>query len=112
MIYKGGLDWSGRIPSPWEVFPRESVTLEDYVDHIDHVCQLAGSSEHAAIGGDTDGQGGVPEAPFEIDTVVDYQRVAEVLSARGYKDDDVENVMYRNWQRFFEKWLPSETDRS
>ena len=70
MIYKGGLDWSGRIPSPWEVFPRESVTLEDYVDHIDHVCQLAGSSEHAAIGGDTDGQGGVPEAPFEIDTVV------------------------------------------
>ena len=111
MIYKGGLDWSGRIPSPWEVFPRESVTLEDYVDHIDHVCQLAGSSEHAAIGGDTDGQGGVPEAPFEIDTVVDYQRVAEVLSARGYKDDDVENVMYRNWQRFFEKWLPSETDR-
>ena len=63
MIYKGGLDWSERIPSPWEVFPRDSVTLEDYVDHIDHVCQLAGSSEHAAIGGDTDGQGGVPEAP-------------------------------------------------
>ena len=36
MIYKGGLDWSGHIPEPWEVFPRESVTLEDYVDHIDH----------------------------------------------------------------------------
>ena len=75
------------------------MTLEDYVDHIDHVCQLAGSSEHAAIGGDTDGQGGVPEAPFEIDTVVDYQKIADVLSARGYRDDDVENVMYRNWQR-------------
>ncbi len=110
MIYKGGLDWSGHIPSPWEVFPRESVTLEDYVDHIDYVCQLAGTSEHAAIGGDTDGQGGVPEAPYEIDTVADYQKVADVLSRRGYKTWDVENVMYRNWQRFFEAWLPSEAD--
>jgi membrane dipeptidase len=108
MIYKGGLDWSKDIPQPWEVFPRESVTLEDYVDHIDYVCQLAGNSEHAAIGGDTDGQGGVPEAPYEIDTIVDYQKVADVLSGRGYKHADIENIMYRNWQRFFEKWLPSE----
>ncbi len=108
MIYKGGLDWSGEIPQPWEVFPRESVTLEDYVDHIDYVCQLAGNSEHAAIGGDTDGQGGVPEAPYEIDTIVDYQIVGDVLSGRGYKTADIENIMYRNWQRFFEKWLPGE----
>ena len=27
---------------------------------------------HAAIGGDTDGQGGVDGAPHEIDTVADY----------------------------------------
>ena len=110
MIYKGGTNWSGHIPSPWEVFPRESVTLEDYVDHIDYVCQLAGNSLHAAIGGDTDGQGGVPEAPYEIDTVVDYMKVADVLAGRGYSTEDVENVMYRNWQRFFETWLPSEKD--
>ncbi len=112
MIYKGGLNWSGHIPRPWEVFPRESVTLEDYVDHIDYVCQLAGNSLHAAIGGDTDGQGGVPEAPYEIDTVVDYMKVADVLAGRGYSTEDVENVMYRNWQRFFETWLPSEKDLS
>ena len=82
--------------------------MEDYVDHIDYVCQLAGNSELAAIGGDTDGQGGVPEAPYEIDTIVDYQIVGDVLSGRGYKTADIENIMYRNWQRFFEKWLPSE----
>ena len=48
------------------------------------------------------------EAPYEIDTIVDYQIVGDVLSGRGYKTADIENIMYRNWQRFFEKWLPSE----
>ena len=62
---------------------------------------------HAAIGGDTDGQGGKEGAPYEIDTVADYQLVADVLDHRGYKFDDIENVMYRNWQRFYERCLPS-----
>ena len=82
------------------------MTLENYVDHIDHVCQLAGNSLHSAIGGDTDGQGGTENAPLEIDTVADYQRVADVMARRGYKQEDIENVMYRNWQRFFETSLP------
>ena len=107
MLYRGGLDWSNKdIPEPWTVFPREAVTLEDFVDHIDHVCQLAGNSRHAAIGGDTDGQGGKAGAPFEIDTVADYQKVGEILGRRGYSHNDTENVMYRNWQRFFETCLP------
>ena len=75
--------------------------------HIEHVCDLAGNTLHAAIGGDTDGQGGAEGAPHGVDTVADYQKVAQVLSERGWAEDDIENVMYRNWQRFFEKWLPA-----
>jgi len=85
---------------------REIITLEDYVDHIDHVCQFAGNALHAAIGANTDGNGGRAGSPKEIDTVVDYKKVADVLSRRGYSKADVENVMYKNWQRFFEKNLP------
>lgn len=107
MLYKPGLNWGAKIPPRRTVFPREAVTLEDYVDHIDHVCQLAGNSRHAAIGGDTDGQGGSGGAPLEIDTVADYQKVAEALRRRGYSEDDIANIMYRNWQRFFETWLPA-----
>ena len=108
MIYaEGNLDWGGHIPPRRSRFPREAVTLEHLVNHIDHVCQLAGSSAHAAIGGDTDGQGGNDGAPYEIDTVADYQKIAEVLDKRGYAQEDVENVMYRNWQRFYERWLPA-----
>lgn len=107
MLYKPGLDWSSEIPPRRTVFPKDTVTLEDYVDHIDHLCQLAGNSRHVAIGGDTDGQGGSGGAPLEIDTVVDYQKVATVLERRGYTQDDIANVMHRNWQRFFETWLPA-----
>ena len=73
---------------------------------MDHVCQLAGNSKHAAIGGDTDGQGGSDGAPDDVDTVADYQKIADILAHRGYSSSDVENIMYKNWQRFFEKWLP------
>jgi membrane dipeptidase len=106
MLYKPGVDWA-KIPPRRSMFPREAVTLQDVADHIDHICQLAGNSCHAAIGGDTDGQGGRAGAPLEIDTVVDYQKVATVLERRGYSHDDIANVMYRNWQRFFETHLPS-----
>jgi microsomal dipeptidase-like Zn-dependent dipeptidase len=79
-----------------------AVTLEDYVDHIEHICRLAGNTRHAAIGGDTDGQGGREAAPVEIDSVADYQKIGDVLRRRGFREDDVANVLHRNWQRFFE----------
>ena len=104
MIWPQGVDWAN-IP-PKRPFAPEDVTLEDYANHIDYICQLAGNSLHTAIGGDTDGQGGADGAPFEIDTVADYQKIADVLERRGYKQEDIENVMYRNWQRFFESSLP------
>ena len=110
MLYPGGdLDWSAEIPARRDRFPRDAVTLNHLVDHIDHVCQLAGNTEHAAIGADTDGQSGKDGAPHEIDTVADYQKVAAVLEKRGFACEDIDNIMYRNWQRFFEKWLPEES---
>lgn len=110
MLYRPGLDWGGPIPPRRSVYSKEAVTLEDYCDHIDHVCQLAGNSRHAAIGGDTDGQGGSGGAPAEVDTVADYRKVAGVLERRGYSSEAIENVMYRNWQRFFEAHLPQSGD--
>ena len=104
MLWRPGIDWAN-VPDTLP-FAKEDVTLDDFVDHVDHVCQLAGDSLHSAIGGDTDGQGGAGNAPKEIDTVADYQKVADVLDHRGYSESDIENVMYRNWQRYFETWLP------
>ena len=107
MLYDSGIDWGGDIPPRRDHFPRDAVTLADLADHIDHVCQLAGNTDQAAIGGDTDGQGGRDGAPLEIDTVADYRRLANILADRNYGDDAIAGVMYRNWQRFYSKWLPA-----
>ena len=99
MLYRAGIDWSNIPPDRRRLFPREAITLNDVADHVDYICQLAGNSRHAAIGGDTDGQGGCEGAPADVDTVADYGKLAGVLMQRGYAIDDVENVMFKNWLR-------------
>ncbi len=40
-----------------------TVTLSNVADHIDHICQLAGTARHAAIGSDLDGGYGREQSP-------------------------------------------------
>lgn len=77
----------------------ERVTLEQAADHIDHVCQLAGNSRHAAIGSDLDGGFGREQSPSDLDTIADLQHLTEVLSKRGYSDEDIAAIMHGNWLR-------------
>ncbi|MBX3011316.1 MAG: dipeptidase [Caldilineaceae bacterium] len=109
MLYTdGGLDWAkAGVTSRRALFPRSAVTVDQVVDHIDHICQLAGNADHAAIGGDTDGQGGADGAPEGIETVADYQKVATLLAQRGYSEAAIAQIMYQNWHRFYTQWLPA-----
>ena len=108
MLYPpGNLDWGGHHPERREVFAREDVTLQNLADHVDHVCQLAGNATQAAIGGDTDGQGGRDGAPADVDSVADYRKLVAILRERGYNQEDVANVLFRNWTRFYAEHLPS-----
>ena len=86
--------------------PRELIHLSDFVDHIDHLCQLAGSARHAAIGSDLDGGYGTEQTPLELDTIADLQRVPELLRQRGYAEEDVRAIMGGNAVRFFASALP------
>ncbi|NDV61602.1 peptidase M19 [Puniceicoccales bacterium CK1056] len=81
------------------------VKLEHIVDHIDHVCQLAGNSLHAGIGSDLDGGFGLEESPMDLDSIADVQRLPAILKSRGYSDEDVANVMHRNFVRFLQDAL-------
>lgn len=83
----------------------ERVTLAHVADHIDHICQLAGNSQHAAIGSDLDGGFGREQSPFDLDTIADLQRIPEILSKRGYDDADIAAIMHDNWLRLLrEAW--------
>ncbi len=86
--------------------PRSEVPLDVVVNHIDHICQLAGDSLHAGIGSDFDGGFGLQSVPPEIDTVADLQNLVSLLKARGYSETDVENILSGNWLARLKRDLP------
>jgi membrane dipeptidase len=81
------------------------VTLETVADHIDRICQLAGSSRHSAIGSDLDGAFGREQCPSDVQTIADLQRLPTILASRGYTADDITNITHGNVVRFLrEAW--------
>jgi membrane dipeptidase len=78
-------------------------TLNDVVNHIDHVCQLAGNSHHAAIGSDLDGGFGLEQSPSDLDTIADLQSISGLLVQRGYAEADIAAIMHGNWLRVLRK---------
>jgi membrane dipeptidase len=79
--------------------------LERLIDHIDHVCQLAGNARHSGIGSDLDGAFGREQTPADLDTIADLSRLPAMFSARGYNEEDVKQIMYGNFTRFLkEAW--------
>jgi len=79
------------------------VTFDTVVDHIDHICQLAGNASHCGIGSDLDGAFGREQSPADIDTIADLARLPAILARRGYAPSDVEGIMGGNWIRFLRR---------
>jgi membrane dipeptidase len=86
------------------------VRLEHVIDHIDHVCQLAGNSRHVAVGTDLDGGFGREQSPMDLDTIADLQRLPELLDRRGYDEEAITGIVYGNWVRFFRTAWGEERD--
>uniref|UniRef100_UPI004047CE01 dipeptidase n=1 Tax=Algoriphagus sp. TaxID=1872435 RepID=UPI004047CE01 len=87
-----------------ESAPKErNVTLDTLLDHLDHICQLAGNANHIGIGSDLDGAFGKEQCPSDLETIADLQKIPDLLRARGYSEEDVQKVMHGNWLRFLKK---------
>jgi membrane dipeptidase len=78
-------------------------SLGKVIDHIDHICQLAGNTCHVGIGSDLDGAFGIEQCPYDLETIADLQTIPSLLKERGYSQQDVDNIMHNNWIRFLQK---------
>jgi membrane dipeptidase len=83
------------------------VKIATIADHIDHICQLAGSTRHCAIGSDLDGGYGTEQTPMDMDSIADLQRLTTILAERGYSERDIEGIMHGNWIRKLSQSLPA-----
>jgi membrane dipeptidase len=79
--------------------PKELVSLEHVVAHIDHICQLAGDALHVGLGTDFDGGFGVESVPSEFHEVTDLKLIAKALRNYGYSEADTKGIMGENWLR-------------
>jgi membrane dipeptidase len=88
--------WERGKSSPVEM----NCTIEVIIDHMDHICQLAGNALHIGIGSDLDGAFGKEQCPSDLHTIADLQKLPELFRRRGYKTEDIQNIMHGNWMRF------------
>jgi len=86
---------------------RETIPISALADHIDHICQLAGNSHHAAIGSDLDGGFGTEQSPHGLDSIADLQKLDPILTRRGYSPQDIALILGGNWIQYFTTHLPA-----
>lgn len=108
-------------------------TVEDFIDHIDYVANLLGSTNNIGIGSDMS-LGSYPDHTYDpwghpdypnvmarynqvvpiafrsplrfaegFDSFSDIPNVIDRLSARGYKDSDIRGILGENMLRVFEQ---------
>jgi membrane dipeptidase len=105
-----GINFFDKFLLPPEEYGKRRATLDDVVAHVRHVCDIAGNTNHVALGTDMDGGLGRNEIPIEIETSADLPKFADALRAGGFGDADVKNVMGGNWMRYFHQNLPRVAD--
>jgi membrane dipeptidase len=76
-------------------------SMSAVVEHVDHICQLLGNTDHVALGTDLDGGYGRDLAPTDLDTIADLQKFVGILRSRGYREEDVRKIAHGNLIQFF-----------
>lgn len=84
--------------------PQErDVTLHTVLDHMEHICQIAGNANHIGIGSDLDGAFGTEQCPADLKTISNLATIPELLRKRGFTEKDITKVMQGNWLKFLRK---------
>lgn len=76
--------------------PFPYATLEETLDHFDHVVQLVGI-DHVGIGSDFDGVG--DSLPIGLKDVSAYPHLVRGLLERGYGETDIRKILGQNFLR-------------
>jgi membrane dipeptidase len=79
--------------------------LEAVIEHIDHVCQIAGNARHVGLGSDLDGGFGREQSPCDLDTIADVGRLSDLLKARGWSEEDIKDFAHGNFLRVLRRAL-------
>jgi membrane dipeptidase len=107
----------GSVFDAWMMFPNwirgkntpagSNLKIENIIDHMDHICQLAGNANHIGIGSDLDGAFGTEQTPQDLNSIADLARIPDLLRKRGYNEEATKSAMHGNFIRFLRTALPT-----
>ncbi len=80
-----------------------NVSLDTMIDHLVHICTIAGNTNHVGLGTDLDGAFGKEQCPTDIETIADLQKIPELLLKRGFSEQEIEKVCSGNFLNFLER---------
>ncbi len=81
---------------------KDKQTAENLFRHLDHCLELGGE-DHIGFGCDIDGIGSYPDPLDESSSM--HDRLLEIMAGRGYSNDLIEKVAYKNYLSFLKKYL-------
>ena len=93
-------NWQKKVP-PYA--QQTQATMETVADHIDYIAQLLGTARHCGIGTDLDGGFGAEQAPRDLNTIADLQKLHPIFTRRGYSDEDILGIFSANWIGFLKE---------
>lgn len=79
----------------------ERAGLGDLLDHIEHVCAIAGTKNAVALGSDADGGFGADRLPAGIDSLERLDVILEGLKGRGWSDAECNAFRSGTWESFW-----------
>lgn len=89
-------DWERGVSNPMNM----KVDLNTMIDHLVHICSIAGNTNHVGMGTDLDGGFGTEQSPSDINTIADLQKIPDLLSKRGFSEKDIHQICHQNWIDF------------
>ncbi|WP_336784638.1 dipeptidase [Paenibacillus sp. MMO-177] len=85
------------------VSSEQTVSIDQILLHIDHVCALGGK-HNIGFGSDFDG---IQEWIVGLEHAGHYEQLVNLL-LKHYREEDVELFVYGNWYRFYMEHLPDD----
>ena len=74
-------------------------TIEDCIDHIQHICKITGHRKAVALGSDADGGFPPTSMPTDLDHPSKYSALIDALSNEGWSETELRDFCFRNWFR-------------
>jgi membrane dipeptidase len=78
----------------------EGVTVDRVVEHIDHMVEVIGDTDHTGLGSDFDG---VPAIAKGLEDVSKLPNLTKALVGRGYSDKEIEKILGGNFLRVIKR---------